>query len=82
MEKQKTGTEAYSSMRDGERNNQPILTTYRKLRIKNLRLSKHLALSFSVKSLNDVAGRDRYVPSTLVLVRFPRIGSTMKNGKW
>lgn len=66
-----TGVEAHSSLGLCEKYHQPIRTVYRKLRTAHPQMQKELALSLSVKGVNDVAGPDGITPSLLTFGSLP-----------
>lgn len=68
---QRTGVEAHSSLNIGERKHQPLIQTFRKLRIDHPKISIYLLHYIAVKTLNDTMGPDGVVPSGLVLWRLP-----------
>ena len=73
VEVQGTGIEAHSSLRIGERYHEPILSTFRTMRIDYPNVDKELLLQLAVKAMNDSLGPEGLIPSSLVFGELPRV---------
>lgn len=73
VQAEKTGVEAHNSLGLGERYHQPLRSTFRKLKIDYPVLPDDIALSVSVKTLNDTLGPEGIVPTVLVFGDYPRL---------
>ena len=78
---ERTGIEAHSSLKLGERYHQPPRTVYRKLRSDNPAADKHLTLALTVKAVNDTLRPNGVVPSTLVFGEHPPVFTRSENQK-
>lgn len=68
----KTGIEAHSSLGICERYHGPIRNTFRKIKHQFPQTEDDLALSISVKAINDTLGPECFVTSSLVFGEFPQ----------
>lgn len=68
-----TVTEAHSSLGLGERYQEPLRITFRKMTISHPNETDEYLLAFAVKAMNDTLIPKGYVPSALVFVEYPRV---------
>lgn len=71
-----TETESHSSHGIGERYHNPLMNTYRKLRIGYPNADNSLLLQLSVKFMNDTMGPEGLVPSSIVFGEYLKVYKT------
>ena len=67
------GIEAHSSLGLGERYHLPLRQTFRKIMAQHKKTDCDLALTLSVKAMNDTLGPEGLIPSGFVFGEFPKI---------